>query len=70
MPAADTCRHNRSLWLSHYAQKQNRPALLIANRQQEKSSKFNAPSPGWNTFEYKVAVQMRKELMELLGYNR
>lgn len=31
-------------------------------------TKFDASQPGWNVYEYKVAVQMRKELRETLGY--
>lgn len=31
-------------------------------------SKADASEPGWSHFEYQVAVQMRKELREILGY--
>ena len=33
-------------------------------------SKFDVSGPGWNAFESKVAIQMRKELRETLGYDR
>ena len=38
--------------------------------EQDKLLKYDASSPGWTTYEYKVAVQMRKELREVLGYDR
>jgi hypothetical protein len=38
--------------------------------QRETLSKFDATTPGWSVYEAKVAVQMRKELREILGYDR
>lgn len=38
--------------------------------EQDKLSKFDASFPGWNSYEFKVAVQMRKELRDVLGYDR
>ena len=37
---------------------------------QDKLSKANASEPSWSHFEYLVAVQMRKELREILGYQQ
>ena len=33
-------------------------------------SKFDPSGPGWTAYESKVAIQMRKELRETLGYDR
>lgn len=35
---------------------------------QDTLTKFDAATPGWTRYEYEVAVQMRKELREALGY--
>lgn len=37
---------------------------------QDWMSKFDLSGSGWNSYESKVAVQMRKELREALGYDR
>ena len=37
---------------------------------QDWMSKFDASGSGWNAYESKVAVQMRKELREIIGYDR
>jgi len=37
---------------------------------QDWMSKFDVSGPGWNAYESKVAIQMRKELRETLGYDR
>ncbi|HEX7261851.1 MAG TPA: hypothetical protein VF258_08560, partial [Luteolibacter sp.] len=36
----------------------------------ETLSKFDPTTPGWSVYEARVAVQMRKELREILGYDR
>ncbi len=36
---------------------------------QDWMSKFDVSGPGWNVYESKVAMQMRKELRETLGYD-
>ena len=37
---------------------------------QDWMSKFDVSNPGWSTYEARVATQMRKELREILGYER
>lgn len=37
---------------------------------QDWMSKFDASGPGWNAYESKVAIQLRKELRETLEYER
>lgn len=37
---------------------------------QDWMSKFDLSGSGWNAYESKVAVQMRKELREIIGYDR
>jgi hypothetical protein len=37
---------------------------------QDRMTKFDVAGPGWSAFESKVAAQMRKELREVMGYDR
>ncbi|MEI6176133.1 MAG: hypothetical protein WCS43_04505 [Verrucomicrobiota bacterium] len=38
--------------------------------QRDRISKFDAAQPGLNVYEYRVSMQMRTELREILGYDR